>query len=113
MALKGASGAMLVCDITQKETIKNIFSWAAQINRLNGEIPVIILANKCDLTKDCAMTDAELEHFVSELNVPFFKTRAKNGDNVIKIFYKLADMVIDKIFLAADEKTGARVYLNS
>lgn len=77
---------------------KNILIWKSRLNEVTGEIPMILLANKSDLTIDYAFTEAELQSVSSDLNATFFLTSAKFGDNVIKAFYKIGELVINKIF---------------
>jgi small GTP-binding protein len=98
MAFEGAKGVILVCDFTKEDSLKNIANWISRVKEVCGEIPFLIVANKCDLQDKYAFSEAELKSFSSELNLPFFITSAKNGDNVIKIFFNLGNMVISRIF---------------
>jgi small GTP-binding protein len=98
MAFEGAKGAIVVCDHTKMDTLQNISKWITQINNVAGEIPIIILANKSDLTGDYEFTKSELESYSGEQNLPYFVASAKSGDNVIKTFYQIGSLIIDNIF---------------
>jgi len=97
MAFKGSRGAMLVCDVTREETLKNITSWADRIKKIAGDIPFVLLANKSDLTSQYKFNESDLESYSSNLNTSFFMTSAKFGDNVLKAFYKLGDLVTTEL----------------
>ena len=103
MAFKGAKGAILVADITRKKTFENISDWARRVIKVTGEIPIVLIANKADLTSNYSFSESELEVLSQKLNAPYFLTSAKFGDNVIKSFFKLADMVSQEII---DELKG-------
>jgi small GTP-binding protein len=45
----GANGALIVCDGTRPETLDSLNSWYQEFTRVAGKVPVIPLANKCDL----------------------------------------------------------------
>jgi small GTP-binding protein len=98
MAFKGSKGALIVCDMTRDETLKNTLKWSKKLKAATGDIPMILLANKSDLTGDHAYTEAEVKQYSEQLNAPYFLTSAKFGDNVIKTFYTLGHMVTNEIF---------------
>ena len=99
MAFKGSRGAILVFDITRKKTFKNIPTWISRLKDSVGEIPYILLANKCDLTDNYEISEEDIESFSSNLNIPYFMTSAKYGDNVIKTFFRIGNLIIDNIFV--------------
>jgi hypothetical protein len=68
------------------------------LNEVTGEIPIILLANKSDLTNNYDFTERELRSLSSELDAPYYITSAKFGDNVIKTFYKIGDLITSEIF---------------
>lgn len=98
MAFKGSRGAFIVCDVTRNETLKSTYNWAKKIREVNGDIPIILLANKADLTSDYAFNENDLSKCSEHLKIPFFKTSAKFGDNVIKSFYTLGSLIAVDIF---------------
>lgn len=98
MAFKGAKAAMLVCDLTREDTLKNILTWESRLKEATGKIPIVLLANKSDLSSDYAFTQDDLKLYSSELGAPFFMTSAKFGDNVLKTFYKIGELITNEIF---------------
>ena len=47
---RGAAGALLVYDITRRDTFTHVVTWLEEL-RMNGspEIVIILIGNKCDL----------------------------------------------------------------
>lgn len=98
MAFRGSKGAMLVCDITRKNTFDNLVTWHSRVKEVAGNIPFILLANKCDLNDQYTFNEETLKEFASKINAPYYLTSAKIGDNVIKTFYNIGDTITMKIF---------------
>ncbi len=98
MAFDSSKAAFIVCDLTNKESLENILKWHQRLTEVTGDIPIIILANKCDLTDQYCFGEPELNEYATKLNAPYFITSAKKGDNVIKAFYKIGEDIINYIF---------------
>ena len=49
---KGASGAILVFDLSRAVTWDDIKNWYAEIKRFAGDIPFVLIGNKLDLIQD-------------------------------------------------------------
>jgi small GTP-binding protein len=97
MAYRGAKGVFLVCDLTRKETLSNLINWKEAITQVTGEIPMIILANKCDLEPK-TFGDTELKQVAEHIyNAPFIITSAKTGINVDNSFLKMGQFITEEI----------------
>ena len=97
MAYRGAKGVFLVCDLTRKDTLDNLQEWSNAIKQVTNEIPIVIVANKCDLENQ-AYGEDEIRNVSKSLNnSPYIITSAKTGDNVNEAFYKMGEFVIDTI----------------
>jgi small GTP-binding protein len=96
-AFEGTKGAMLICDLTREDTLKNISRWISRVKKVAGEIPFIILANKSDLKNDYEFDKDDLIAFSSELELQAYITSAKLGENVSITFCKLGDLVLENI----------------
>ncbi|MFW9876657.1 MAG: Rab family GTPase [Candidatus Thorarchaeota archaeon] len=96
-AFEGTKGAMLICDLTRKDTLKNTLLWIERVKKVAGEIPFIILANKSDLKNDYEFDNEDLLSFSSKLNLHAYTTSAKLGENVTNTFHRLGDLVIENI----------------
>jgi small GTP-binding protein len=93
---RGANGALIVADITRKETLQNIHDWILSLFNNVGKVPLVLLLNKHDLSKRTTITNKDLEEVISKWNIPYLYTSAKTGENVEKAFYKIGEMLLGK-----------------
>jgi small GTP-binding protein len=91
--LRGAASALLVCDLTRRDTLPKFTSFAEQLRALNGPVPLVMLGNKADLEAERAITDADLQAVSAALNAPVLLTSAKTGQNVEAAFGQLANLL--------------------
>jgi small GTP-binding protein len=91
----GAAGHVLVFDLTQPETLKNLHAWSNDIKSLIGETPGLILGNKHDLESERQVSDAEIQAIAAELGLPFVLTSALTGENVDEAFKELGLKVVN------------------
>jgi small GTP-binding protein len=107
---KGASAAIGVCDITRKETLDDLDEWRKSIVKVTGEIPIVFLANKCDLKDDAKFGKDELKNVLfkyikslGESNLrmmllrarePCLFTSAKTGENIELAFQTLCETML-------------------
>ncbi|HNU36007.1 MAG TPA: Rab family GTPase [Methanomassiliicoccales archaeon] len=89
----GANGALLVCDMTRPETFEHLKQWSADLLEVSGEIPVIILGNKCDL--EMKIDPLDLEDFAATLGCSTMLTSAKTGQNVEEAFLALGHRLME------------------
>ncbi len=95
MSFKNANGALIVCDVTRTETLESLGTWRSDLYEVTGEIPIIILANKSDLKNEVKFTFDDLSEVAGKLNLPFYFTSAKTGENVNNAFINIGK----KLFL--------------
>jgi small GTP-binding protein len=93
--LRGAAGAVLVCDLTRQETLPNLNRYVNGLLHSKSDTKIILAANKLDLTEQAQLTQAQVEQAAQMLDVPVFFTSAKTGDEVESLFYRLGQMLID------------------
>lgn len=92
--LRGSSGAILVCDLTRPETLPHLTGYADQLREMVPDVQLVIAANKADLVDEQRITIDEIKAYVAEMNVPYFLTSAKGGNQVETLFRLLANMVL-------------------
>jgi small GTP-binding protein len=89
----GANGALLVCDNTREETLLNLPTWKADLEKITGPIPFIPIVNKSDL--DGKLSVNALTDVRGKLGRDLLFTSAKNGAGVPRAFESLGRMVLE------------------
>ena len=92
---KGAKGALIVYDITRKNTFDNIDKWITDL-KLNGDkdICIIILGNKSDLIDKREINKNDGIKKAEMYKIAFLETSALNGDNISKAFDELIEQIV-------------------
>ena len=93
---RGAEGALIVCDPTRRETLRNLFSWDHRFREAAAGHNMIILFNKSDLAPKWEVSREEAAQVAKQLNCPCVFTSAKTGENVETAFAALAGMIMKK-----------------
>ncbi len=88
-------GALLVYDLTIPQTLDSLHNWINDITQVAGDIPMILIGNKCDLTQMIAISDEEVKDFLTQHpNVTeHYFTSALTGNNVEQAFSRLASQL--------------------
>lgn len=95
MFFKGASGAMIMSDLTRKSTLEGTVKWVEALFNVTGPIPVVFLANKSDLTDQYQFDPGELAPLCKRNGSKYYPTSAKTGQNVAKAFNHIAKLLIN------------------
>jgi small GTP-binding protein len=102
--ISGANGALLVFDLTDLSSLKQLDFWYEQlIQHADGQkIPKILVASKSDLiaheNQSIIMDNQKITKFIEEKNLDaFFLTSALSNYNVVKVFTKLNNLMLDGI----------------
>ena len=101
---KGAVGALLVYDITNKQSFTHCEKWLNELKE-NGDkdVTIILVGNKCDLEKDRQISKEEGENFAEKNGLLFLETSAKEAKNIMEVFKISANKILDNI-LKNEEK---------
>ncbi|XP_073177459.1 ras-related protein Rab-4B isoform X2 [Lepidochelys kempii] len=95
---RGAAGALLVYDITSRETYNALTNWLTDARTLaSPSIVIILCGNKKDLDADREVTFLEASRFAQENELMFLETSALTGENVEEAFLKCARTILNKI----------------
>ncbi|MFX1602634.1 MAG: Rab family GTPase [Promethearchaeota archaeon] len=89
----GATGVVLMFDITRKGTFNHLPRWIDEAWESIGErVPVVVVANKGDL-KRRRVTQKDIAQYAKSLKAPHIVTSALTGSNVTDLFQLVASMV--------------------
>jgi len=95
-AYQGAKGALIVSDITRKETLNSMREWRKSLYDVAGPVPVVFLANKSDLVDNYEFTEEDLKEICEKLKASYLLTSALSGLNVDKAFKRIARLIVKK-----------------
>ena len=89
---KDAHGALIVFDLTVKETFEALKTvWLENLKKnAPSKICKVVLANKCDKIGEIEVSDEEIDQFEKEFNLKCFKTSAKDNIGIKESFEYLA-----------------------
>jgi len=95
---RGAAGALLVYDITRRETFSHLTRWLEEARQNSHQNMVIMLiGNKSDLEHRRQVSKEEGESFAHEHGLVFLETSAKTADNVESAFVSTAEKIYENI----------------
>jgi len=111
---RGAAGALLVYDITRRETFEHLHIWLEDARQhSNSNTTIMLIGNKKDLETKRAVSYEEGEKFARQNNLFFIEASAKTAENVEKAFNVPAQDIYRKIkesiFDVTNEAHGIKV----
>jgi len=92
---QGASGALLVYDVTDQDSFAKVKSWFVELRRYIGpDAPIVLAGNKADKpTRTVQLSEAEA--YASSIGIEHASTSALSGMNVEMVFTNLAQKMND------------------
>ncbi|CAF1454986.1 unnamed protein product [Adineta steineri] len=95
---RGASGALLVYDISNRDSYTAITNWLTDVRTLaSPNIVIILCGNKKDLEEQRQVTFLEGSRFAQEHDLMFLETSALTNENVTESFQQCARIILTKI----------------
>jgi small GTP-binding protein len=93
---RGARGGLLLYDVTRRRTFINMDVWKAEaFKNVNGEIPLIVVANKVDLADSRAVSTKEGQEFAKKHGFLYVESSALTGQNVEQAYVTLCKTMIE------------------
>ena len=93
---KGSHGILLIYDITNKTSFKELDNWLSVIeNNASQNVLKILIGNKSDLEENREVTKEEGQAFAKANNMQFMETSAKMNTNVSEAFEALAKIIME------------------
>ncbi|XP_073281191.1 ras-related protein Rab11D-like [Primulina huaijiensis] len=108
---RGAMGAMLVYDITKRQTFDHIPRWLEELRaHADKNIVIILIGNKSDLEDQRAVPTEDAKEFAQKEELFFLETSALGATNVEEAFMTVLSEIfniVTKKTLAAGEDRGS------
>ncbi|OMJ94681.1 hypothetical protein SteCoe_2014 [Stentor coeruleus] len=90
--IRDSSVAVIVFDITNKQTFISIDKWIEDVKNERGNDAVIVLVgNKIDKAEERTVTHEEAQNKAKSFDAFYIETSAKTGDNVKQLFKQIAN----------------------
>ena len=87
---RGAHGILLIYDITDKDSFKNLQNWLIEIEKnANKNVLKVLIGNKSDLEEKRVVSFNEGKEFADTYGLKFIETSAKKNCNVNEAFETL------------------------
>ncbi|KAH1090478.1 hypothetical protein J1N35_017735 [Gossypium stocksii] len=99
---RGAVGAMLVYDMTKRQSFDNIARWLEELRgHADQNLVIMLVGNKCDLGSLRAVPTEDAQEFAQRENLFFMETSALESTNVETAFFT----VLTEIYRIISKKT--------
>jgi len=112
---RGAAGALLVYDVTRRNTFTHVGSWLADArSNTNPHTVMILIGNKSDLDENREVSYEEAAKFAEENNLLYLECSARTGDNVEQAFMSTAQKIHEKVMCGilspTDSDSGVQLH---
>ena len=95
--LRYSQAAIVVFDLTEKESFDKVTDWLKEIREFSDKMPVGLFGNKSDLADQRVVSQEDIEELCRKENLIYFETSAKKNTGIKEGFSKVASMAF-KIF---------------
>ncbi len=100
---KGAKGAFIVYDITNKSTFESVDKWIKDLNSYGDKnLTMLLIGNKSDLEVKRIINKEEGEEKAKSFELGFIETSAYNGDNIDQAFDIMLKEVLKRYIVEND-----------
>jgi len=89
MYYRGSAAAVVVYDITSRESFDAAKSWVSELQ--STEALIALVGNKTDLTESRAVRQEDAQEYANNMGIFFTETSAKTGRNVSELFREIAE----------------------
>ncbi|KAL3998557.1 Ras family protein [Acanthocheilonema viteae] len=111
MYLRNAVAAVIVYDITDRESFQEVKKWVNEVER-GSTIPVslFVVGNKLDLESARAVQHREGAQYAEQIGAAFHETSAVNNEGIQKVIIAIAEHLLER---QNCEKNAGSMQLNT
>eukprot|EP00731_Ephydatia_muelleri_P019672 Em0012g497a len=110
---RGASGVVVVYDITRRETFEHVEYWMTEVrNNMHPDATILLVGNKSDQEATRAVSRQEAEQYAEKHKLYFMETSAMDSSNVSTSF----EWILNTVYNHADavnENSGIKLDVTS
>jgi small GTP-binding protein len=111
---RGSAGALLVFDLTSRDSFENIGRWLQDIRDVaRSDVVALLIGNKSDLADQRVVTTEEASEFAKGHSMQYFETSAKTGANIaaaVEACVAVIEKNVDEGAYEVDpQKTGTKM----
>ena len=93
---KGASGIILIFDVTNIKSYENIKKWINEIKEeISEKVAIVLIGNKVDNVQERKISKEQGDKLASEIGVKFFETSAKTGEGINESVFFLVKKIFE------------------
>ena len=93
---KGASGIILIFDVTNINSYENIKKWIIEIKEeISDKVSIVLIGNKIDNVNGRKITREQGDKLAGEIGVKFFETSAKTGEGINESVFFLVKKIFE------------------
>jgi len=92
---RGAHGAIVMYDVTKKESFDEVHWWLKETREHITGIPIFLVGNKTDDNSQAEVLEELAQDFAEENRLYLYQTSARDDINVKEVFQKLAEMMLE------------------
>ncbi len=104
---RDAKGAILVYDVSLKETFQKVEKWYDELTVFNSDTVIAVAGNKIDMKK-VDIDNNIIDDFCKEKNVNHIFTSAKTGEGLEEVFYIVCKNIANKMNLEINKKHSVK-----
>jgi len=92
---RDANGALLVYDITDKDSFLKVQTWVKELRKMLGkEVVLAIAGNKCDLERSRVVSIEEAEQYAESVSAKHYSTSAKLNKGLEELFLDITKRML-------------------
>jgi Ras-related protein Rab-2A len=106
---RGVAGAILLFDVTDRSTFRNIPGWISELKNKSNDIkmPIVLIGNKTDLYER-KISSKEAKLLADEYNIEYLENSCKNYSSTQIIFNTLIKKIVKRINNNSELPVGVR-----